>query len=90
MAISIIINLNKNIIQIHNNKNVKFLGKDFVNIFLEACQSICQSKKNDLVFDVAIPNLECCLLFISFANFYLMISISKIELDKLSSPTSSV
>ena len=37
MAISFIINVDKDIIQIYNNKNIEFFNKHLVNIFLEAC-----------------------------------------------------
>ena len=36
MTISITINIHENVIQIHNNKDVKFLSKNLVNISLEA------------------------------------------------------
>ena len=36
MAISIIINVNEDVIQIHNNEDVKLLSKDLINIFIEA------------------------------------------------------
>ena len=37
MAVSIIINVDKNIIQIYNNKDVEFFGKYLINISLKAC-----------------------------------------------------
>ena len=41
MIISIIINVNEDVVQIHNNENVKLFSKDLVNVFLEACWCFC-------------------------------------------------
>ena len=35
------INIDKNIVQIHNDKNIKLLGKNLIDISLEAYQYIC-------------------------------------------------
>ena len=35
-----IFNINKNIIQINNDKDVKFFSQDFINIILKAYQNI--------------------------------------------------
>ena len=35
MVIFFVIGIDEDIIQIYNNKDTKFLGKDLVNIFLE-------------------------------------------------------
>ena len=35
VSISVIINMDENVIQIHNDKDVKLLSKDLVDIFLE-------------------------------------------------------
>ena len=37
MAISVLINVNENVVQIYDEKNIKSLRKDLVNIFLEVC-----------------------------------------------------
>lgn len=83
MTISVIISIDKNIIQIYNTKNIKLLSKYLVNISLKACRYIYQSKKYYLVLEMAISSLKYYLLFIIFANSYLMIFISKVKLDKL-------
>ena len=40
MTISIIINIDKDVIQIKNNESVEFLSKNLVDVSLEACQYI--------------------------------------------------
>ena len=40
MTLAQIFDINKDIIQINNNKNIKLLGQDFIDITLEACRYI--------------------------------------------------
>ena len=37
MTIFIIFSINQDVIQVHNNKDIKILHKDFVDVSLEAC-----------------------------------------------------
>ena len=37
MTLSFVLDIDENIIQIHNNKDIKFFYKDFINIVLEDC-----------------------------------------------------
>lgn len=80
-----IISIDENIIQIYNYQNIKFFNENLVNILQEACKNICRSKRQQLVFVIAISSLEHHLLFAYFANSYPIIYINKVELDKLSS-----
>ena len=41
VSISIIISVDQNVIQIYNDKDVKLLGKDLVDVSLEACWCVC-------------------------------------------------
>ena len=41
VSIFVIINVDEKVIQIHNDKNVKLLSKDLVDISLEACWYFC-------------------------------------------------
>ena len=77
--------IDKNVIKIHNNKNIKFFCKDLINIALESCQNIDQPKKHYLIFEITISNLKSYFLFISFPNSYLMIDTYEIILGKPSS-----
>lgn len=71
-------------INIDNDKNIKLYSKNLVNISLKVCQYICQF---NLVLKMAISSLESYHLFISFMNFYPMVYIKKIKLDKPLNPT---
>ena len=41
MSISIIISVDQNVIQVLDNEDVKLLGKDLVDVSLEACWCVC-------------------------------------------------
>lgn len=82
MQLASFFNINQDIIQIKNNKDIKLFSKNIVNVSLEASWNVRQTKKHHLIFKVTIPNVKCCLLLITFLNFYLMISISQVQLSK--------
>ena len=71
------------IIQIYNDKNIEFFRKNLINIALECCWSIGQSKKYYLIFKMAVSGPESSLSLISFANFHLVIGTAEVELGKL-------
>ena len=83
MIFSFIFNIDKNIIQIYNNNNIKLFHVDLIDIALEICQSIGQLKKYYMIFKMVVSSLESCFLLIFFANFYLLISICKVKWVKL-------
>ena len=78
----VIIGVDKNIVQIYNDKNVELLSKNLINIFLKAYWCVSQPKKHYLILEVAIPSLDCYLLFVSFANSHSIVCTCKIKLDK--------
>ena len=50
--------VDENVIEINNDKDIKFFGQDLVNIALEAGQCIGQLKKHYLVLEVAVSSPE--------------------------------
>lgn len=72
----------QDIIHIHYNKNVEFFGHDFINITLKTCWNVVQAKKYHLIFEIAILDPECNLLFIVFLHFDLIICIYQTKLDE--------
>lgn len=70
-------NINYNIIQIYNNKIVKFFSKDFTNIILKIGYYVRKNKEYNWVFKITILGLKNNILFVVFWNFYLIIGISK-------------
>ena len=74
--------VNKDIIQIKNNKDIKFFCKDFIDVILEYYWSVNQPKRYYLILEVTVSGPESSLLLISFANSHLMVSIGEIKLGK--------
>ena len=40
MAFSFVLNVDEDIIQIHNDKDIELFREDFIDIVLESCQSV--------------------------------------------------
>ncbi len=79
--------VDEDVIEIHYYKNVKLLCQNLVDIALERGRCIEQSKKHNLVLEVAIAGPEGRLPFVAFPYLHSMIDISQIELGEMSSPT---
>ena len=90
IAFFFIFSINKNIIQIYNNKDIKFFYKDLIDIVLKSYQNISQLKKHYLILKMTIFNLESYFSLIFFANSYPMISIYEIKQDKSPSLSQSI
>ncbi len=80
-----IFGIDKDIIQVYNNKNIKLLYQDLIDISLKYSWYIDQLKSHYLIFKIALVGSESCLLFIVFLNLHSMINISEIKLGKISS-----
>ena len=82
MAFALIFGVDEDIIQIHNDQDIEFFRKNLIDVALECCRSIVQSKKHYLIFEVAVSDPESSFPLISFANSHLVIGTGKIELGK--------
>ena len=82
MIISIIFGVNQDVIQVHNDEDVKLLRKDLVDVPLEACWCVCQTEKHHLILEVAISSPERCFPLVSFADFHLVVCTGEVELCK--------
>lgn len=60
--------INQNIIKVYNNKTIKFFYYDFINIALKASKYIENTKKHNLVFEIATLYLNICFLLILFLD----------------------
>ena len=83
MAFSLVLDIDKDIIQIYNDKDIKLFCKNLIAIALEGCQSVSPLKRYYQIFEMTVSSLEKCFLLISFTNSYLVISICEFELSKL-------
>ncbi len=75
MFFSFTLSIDKNVVKIYNNKNVKFLCQDLIDVVIESGQYIEQSERHYLILKVAIVDSESRFLFIIFSDHHLMISI---------------
>ncbi len=76
MFFSFALNIDENIIKVYNNKNIELFYQDHVDIAPESDKYINQSKKHYLVLEIAITSFKNYLLFITFSDPHLKISIS--------------
>ena len=83
MTFSVIISVNEDVIQIHNGKEVELLSKDLVDVSLEACWCIRQTKRHHLALKVAILSVERGFPLVSFANSDSMVGTGEVELGEL-------
>lgn len=75
--------INQDVIQIHNDKNIKFLDKDLINVALKDGRGIGKSKKNDLILQIAVLGLEDYFPFGTFTNSYPVVCIFQIQQSKM-------
>ncbi len=84
---ALILSVDEDIIKIHYHKNVEFLGQDLIDVTLKCGRYVGQSKRHDLVLEIAIAGPEGRFPFITFPDPHSMVGIGQIELGKTSSPT---
>ncbi len=82
-----VLGVDKDVIEVHYDKNVKLLCLDLVDVTLKRGRCIGKSKRHDLIFEVTIVGPEGCFLFIAFPDPHSIVGIGQIELGETSSPT---
>ena len=88
--LALVLDIDKDVIEVYYYENVKFLCEDLVDIALKRNRCVGQSKRYDLVFVVALAGPENRPLFITFFDSHLMIGIGKIKLDETLSLAESI
>ena len=83
VAFPLVFGIDEDIIQIHNDEDIEFFRKNLIDIALECCRSVGQSKRHHLILEMAVSGLESNFPLISFANSHSVIGTGKVELDKL-------
>ena len=73
-----IFGIDKNIIQIYNDKDIELLSKNLIDIVLEAFQCISQTERHYLVLKMTLSSLEGCFSFVTFFDPHLVIGTSQI------------
>ena len=79
--------VNQNVIEVHNDKNIKFFHQDFVDVSLEAGGGIRKTEKHDLILKMAILRLECYFPLVTLPNFHLIICVYQVQPSKTLSAT---
>ena len=87
MLFTFAFDIDKNVIELYYHKNVKLFCQNLIDVALKCDQCINQSKKNNIILNVAIVALEGRLLFIAFFDPHSIISIGEVKLSKTSSST---
>ena len=78
-----IFSINKNIIWINNDKNIKLFGQDLIDIILKTGRYVGKPKKYYLVLKVAILSLEGRLPFIALFYPQPIVNTCEIKFGKL-------
>ena len=80
-------NIDEDVIEVHNYKNVKPFCQDLINVALECGWCICQFKRHHLVLKIAIAAFKGCFFFIIFFDPYLIVIVSEINMGETLSLT---
>ncbi len=87
MLFALALSVDEDVIEIYYYEDVRLLGQDLVDITLKRDQCIGQSKRHDLVLEMAVAGPEGRFPFVAFPDPHSMVGISQIELAEPSSPT---
>ena len=82
MPFTLIFSVDENIIQIYNDEDIVVFRKDLIDVALEYCRSVGQSKRHHRIFEVAVSGLESSFPLISFANSYWVVGTNEVKLSK--------
>ncbi len=69
------LSVDKDIIKVHYHKNVKLFCQYLVDVALKHGRRVGQSKRHDLIFEMAIVGPKGRILFIAFPDAHLIIGI---------------
>ena len=83
MGLAYVFSINKDIIEIKDDKDIKLLSQDLIDVSLETGRWIKEPKKHYLILKVAVSSLESHFIFIAFFNSHLMVSTCEFELSEL-------
>ncbi len=79
--------VDEDVIEVYYHKKIELLCQDLVDVTLKRGWCVGQSKRHDLIFEMAIAGPESRLPFIAFRDPHLMVGIGQIELSETSNPT---
>ena len=83
VSLAWVLGVDEDVIKVNNDKDIKFLGQDLVNIAPKASRYIGQPKRHYLVLEIAVSSPESRLLFIALFYSRPMVSICEVKLGEL-------
>ena len=82
VSLAWILDVDKDVIEVSNDKNIEFLNQNLVNIALKAGRCVAEPNRNYLVLEVAVLSPKGCLPFIAIFYPNLMVSTCEVKLGK--------
>ena len=82
VTLSLVLNVDKDVIQIHDNDDIELLCQDLVDTTLEAYWDIRLSERHHLVLELTISDLKSRFLLVTFLDPHLVVSTSQIQLGE--------
>ena len=73
MGLSRVLGIDKDVMEVYNDKNIQLLSQNLVDIPLKTYQSVSQAKRYHLVFEMTVLYAESCLLLIALFDPYTMV-----------------
>ena len=90
VSLAWVLGVDEDVIEVNNDKDIKFLDKDLVNGALEAGRGVGQPKRHYLVLDVAVSSPESRFLFIALFYPHPIVNTCEVELGELFCLTQSI
>lgn len=78
IPLAFILSVNQDITQVDNDKNIKFLGQNLVNITLKTSRGVKMPKKHYLIFKIIVSSLKNHLPFVVFFYLHSMIGADEV------------
>ena len=80
VSLAWVLSIDKDVIEVNNDKDINFLSQDLINIALKAGRCIKQPKRYYLILKVAVSSPKSCLSFIAFFYPHPIVSTCEFEL----------
>ena len=75
VSLAEIFDVDQDVVQIYNNKDIKLFGQDLIDVTLEGGRSIEETKGHNLVLKMPIPSSNSHFPLVTFSDLYLMICV---------------
>ena len=83
MILASVFGINQDVIEVYNNKNIKFFCYDSIDIALKASKGVRRTKRYDLVLKIAVLHLKDYFPLVILSNSHSMIYVYQVQLSKV-------